>query len=107
MEMLTKMVPGTRWILREGENYAWNYPDCSAGLVSGRCSADVESQSFLGLLPERWLGSHPRRRGRFTVAWPNLDEIYRRPPTTSSSATDSEAVCSQTNLDRVVAQLRH
>ena len=63
---------GRHWILRQGGKYAWNYLDCSSGFVSGRCSPEVESQPFLGLLPERRIGSSPRRRGYFAVAWPDL-----------------------------------
>ena len=58
--------------LEKGEKYAWNRLNCSAGFVSGGCSPNLESQPFLGLLPERRVGFAPRHRSYFVVAWQDL-----------------------------------
>ena len=43
-----------------------------SGVVSGRRSADVESQPLLGLFPERRIGFGPRHCGDPAVAWADL-----------------------------------
>jgi hypothetical protein len=43
-------------------------------LVSRVRPPDVESQPFLGLLPERWIRSTACSSGGFAAAWPDLAE---------------------------------
>ena len=64
------------------------------GFVSGGRSADVESQPFLGLLPERRFGFAPRRCGYFAVAWPDLVNVQadsQPRPCCSSRSSGSSA----------------
>lgn len=59
----------------QGRKYARNDPDHRFGVVSGRRSADVESQPLLGIFPERGVGFAPRHCGDNGTAWAVLTVV--------------------------------